>query len=194
MWFLGDDNTGRVCIWNLKAVLDPSLPKFFCQLDHHNGGWSGGKGVLVVGLLISHVNMVCFVACVNCVRWSNDGRFLASGGDDKIIIIWKLISSKMGGHSVNSVFEKNNLEIWKSVCMLRGHDGDVLDLAWSPEDTYLATCSIDNTVKVWDTQNLPRTELVRTLEGKDKNLLKNLRLRVKIVVVTYVGCRTHKYG
>lgn len=28
--------------------------------------------------------------------------------------------------------------------------GDVLDLAWSPQDRWLATCSVDNTVMVWD--------------------------------------------
>ena len=33
---------------------------------------------------------------------------------------------------------------------LRGHDGDVIDLAWSPADLYLATCSVDNLVLVWD--------------------------------------------
>ena len=33
---------------------------------------------------------------------------------------------------------------------LRQHDGDVLDLSWSPEDRWLASCSVDNTVIVWD--------------------------------------------
>jgi len=28
-------------------------------------------------------------ACVNCVRWSNNGVYLASGGDDKLIMVWK---------------------------------------------------------------------------------------------------------
>ena len=28
-------------------------------------------------------------ACVNCVRWSNGGMYLASGGDDKLIMVWK---------------------------------------------------------------------------------------------------------
>ena len=32
---------------------------------------------------------------------------------------------------------------------------DVLDLAWSPDDSKLATCSIDNTIRIWDAQNLP---------------------------------------
>ena len=30
-----------------------------------------------------------FAACVNCVRWSNSGRFLASAGDDKLVMIWQ---------------------------------------------------------------------------------------------------------
>ena len=28
-------------------------------------------------------------ACVNSVRWSNNGKYLASGGDDKIVMIWQ---------------------------------------------------------------------------------------------------------
>lgn len=31
-----------------------------------------------------------FSACVNCVRWSASGKFLASGGDDKIVMIWQI--------------------------------------------------------------------------------------------------------
>jgi len=29
------------------------------------------------------------VACVNCIRWSNNGRYLASASDDKLIMIWQ---------------------------------------------------------------------------------------------------------
>ena len=29
-------------------------------------------------------------ACVNCVRWSNNGKYLASAGDDKLIMIWQI--------------------------------------------------------------------------------------------------------
>lgn len=28
-------------------------------------------------------------ACVNSVRWSCNGRYLASGGDDRLIMIWQ---------------------------------------------------------------------------------------------------------
>ena len=27
--------------------------------------------------------------CVNTVRWSNNGHFLASGGDDKVVMLWQ---------------------------------------------------------------------------------------------------------
>jgi protein HIRA/HIR1 len=57
---------GRVSIWNMKPILDSAaaknkdVPKLLTQMDHHEG-------------------------CVNCVRWSHDGRFLASAGDDKLV-------------------------------------------------------------------------------------------------------------
>ena len=38
---------------------------------------------------------------------------------------------------------------------LRQHHGDMLDLAWSPGDRWLATCSVDNTVVVWDVAGMP---------------------------------------
>lgn len=59
---------GRVSIWNMKPILDSaaakdkSVPKLLTQMDHHEG-------------------------CVNCVRWSHDGKFLASGGDDKLVSV-----------------------------------------------------------------------------------------------------------
>ena len=31
-----------------------------------------------------------FLACVNCVRWSCGGKYLATGGDDKLIMIWQM--------------------------------------------------------------------------------------------------------
>lgn len=64
-------DSGRVVIWNLLPVLsekieqDESVPKMLCQLDNH-------------------------LACVNCVRWSPNGQMLASGSDDKLVMIWKM--------------------------------------------------------------------------------------------------------
>ncbi|ODM92536.1 Protein HIRA [Orchesella cincta] len=140
----GNDSVGRVVIWNMQPILskeeDATVPKLLCQLDHHN-------------------------ACVNCVRWSNSGKSLCSGGDDRVIIVWKLVSRFSGNVSTtaqNSAFGKTNLEQWKPSCMLRSHTGDILDLAWSPGDRYLASASVDNTVIVWDAQKFP--QIVTTLK------------------------------
>lgn len=60
-------------------------------------------------------------ACVNCVRWSCGGQYLASGGDDKLIMIWRL--SGGGGSNVFGGNGKLNAETWRCVATLRGHAG-----------------------------------------------------------------------
>lgn len=45
---------------------------------------------------ISNSRFCSFVACVNCVRWSNSGKYLASGGDDKLVMIWSFAKYPQG--------------------------------------------------------------------------------------------------
>ncbi|XP_034840349.1 protein HIRA [Maniola hyperantus] len=130
-------DSGRVVVWNLNSVLyeevevDPNVPKMLCQMDNH-------------------------LACVNCVRWSNGGRYLASGGDDRLVMVWGL--SVVAGAT-----GKHKAETWRCLSTLRGHAGDVLDLAWSPLDKWLASCSVDNTIIIWNAEKFP--ELVCVLNG-----------------------------
>ncbi|SPP79644.1 protein HIRA homolog [Drosophila guanche] len=136
------NDCGRVVIWNLQPVLsekdefDEAIPKMLCQMDQH-------------------------LACVNCVRWSQNGVYLASGSDDKLIMIWRKITGSSGVFGTGGM--QKNHESWRCFHTLRGHAGDVLDLAWSPNDIYLASCSIDNTVIIWDAQAFPA--MVTTLKG-----------------------------
>lgn len=131
-------DSGRVVVWNLNSVLfehlelDPNVPKMLCQMDNH-------------------------LACVNCVRWSNGGKYLASGGDDRLVMVWAL-----GGCTPTSS-GKHKVESWRCVSTLRGHAGDVLDLAWSPLDKWLASCSVDNSIIIWNAEKLP--EMVCVLNG-----------------------------
>ncbi|XP_037094219.1 LOW QUALITY PROTEIN: protein HIRA-like [Pollicipes pollicipes] len=124
----GQDRTGTIAVWNMapveseRAELDAAVPRQLCRLDDHLG-------------------------CVNCLRWSADGRHLASGGDDKLVMVWR--HTKTGGAAPFGSSQPC-LEGWRAVTTLRAHDGDVIALAWSPEDRYLATCSVDNLVLVWD--------------------------------------------
>lgn len=133
---------GRVTIWNMlpikneKDEQDAAQPKMLCQMDNHLG-------------------------CVNCVRWSLNGTMLASGGDDKIIMIWKRIKGT-GGASFGGL--SKNHENWRCMYTLRGHEGDVLDLSWSPGDRWLASSSVDNSVFVWDLTSSPPT-VVSILKG-----------------------------
>ncbi|XP_069476160.1 protein HIRA [Ambystoma mexicanum] len=137
-------DSGKVVIWNMPPVLkedaekSESVPKMLCQMDNH-------------------------LACVNCVRWSNSGSFLASGGDDKLIMLWKR-AAYIGPSTVfGSSSKLANVEQWRCVSILRSHTGDVMDVAWSPHDAWLASCSVDNTVVIWNALKFP--EIIATLQG-----------------------------
>ena len=116
---------------------------------------------------------------MNCVRWSFRGNLLASCGDDKLIHVyeirpgpgaavfgssekpnienWKLALT-LHGHTAD-VVRTATPSLSKStdlrICLQRNSelsDRDVcgqVDLAWSPDDTCLASCSMDNTVRIW---------------------------------------------
>ncbi|KAG0175754.1 HIR complex subunit, partial [Apophysomyces sp. BC1034] len=110
---------------------------------------------------------------VLCVRWSSDGRYLASGSDnDNVIIIWELDRLNSGLGSGFGDYETNH-ETWRAVKYLRGHESgemgymeviaynvrsDVQDIAWSKDSHYLASCgadglSDDKMVKIWRTSD-----------------------------------------
>ncbi|KAG5683271.1 hypothetical protein PVAND_012561 [Polypedilum vanderplanki] len=136
------NDSGSVIIWNLepvlseKAEMDPKVPKILCQIDNH-------------------------LSCVNAVRWSSNGLMLASGADDKLIMIWKRFGG--AGSNFGSSGMAKNVENWRCTSTLRGHSGDVLDLAWSPQDRWLASCSVDNSIIIWDAQAFPT--IIATLKG-----------------------------
>nr|XP_018912523.1 PREDICTED: protein HIRA-like [Bemisia tabaci] len=138
------EDSGRVTIWNMapitaeKVEKDEKVPKMLCQLDNH-------------------------LACVNSVRWSFSGRYLASGGDDKLVMVWSFSKYAGGSNPAFGSGGKMNAESWRCISTLRGHNGDVLDLAWSPHDVWLATCSVDNTIIIWDADKLP--QMVTILKG-----------------------------
>lgn len=139
----GPEKCGRVIIWNMSPILNPTqeekkdVPRKLCQMDNH-------------------------LACINCVRWSNNGRYLASAGDDKNLMVWQMAGrvhhhSSSANHQAQShVFESANIEQWRCIATLNGHNGDILDLGWSHNDQYLASCSVDNMIIVWDATNFPQ--------------------------------------
>nr|CCA16712.1 conserved hypothetical protein [Albugo laibachii Nc14]CCA21817.1 conserved hypothetical protein [Albugo laibachii Nc14] len=88
---------------------------------------------------------------VNCVRWAKHGHYLASGSDDRLLLLYKM---KPGNASSVAFGSKQaaNKQNWVCFATLKSHTMDVQDVAWSPDDRMLASCSIDNTILIWNVE------------------------------------------
>ncbi|KAK6926603.1 WD40 repeat [Dillenia turbinata] len=129
----------KVRIWNMKSVggdfqNDEFTQRLLATLRDHFGS-------------------------VNCIRWAKHGKYVASGSDDQVILVHE---RKPGsGTSEFGSGEPPDVENWKVVMTLRGHTADVVDLNWSPDDSILASASLDNTVHIWNMSNGICTAVLR---------------------------------
>ena len=71
---------------------------------------------------------------IKTVKYSPDGKLIASAGEDEIIKIW----------STSNYTQEYNLI---------GHTGLIDDLEWSKDGTKIASVSSDGTLKTWDLSN-----------------------------------------
>src|SRR5215469_13092069 len=62
--------------------------------------------------------------------WSPDGQFIAAGGGDGVLWVWRHDSGESR--------------------LLEGHAGQIYSVAWSPDGKTLASGSEDKTVRLWD--------------------------------------------
>jgi protein HIRA/HIR1 len=116
-------------IWNMRPILDPNaeadstVPKRLAYLTDHQ-------------------------ATANVVRFSPCGTYLASGSDDKCIIIYELrpgrAQAAFGGSGSTA-----SVENWRVKEVIRGHNSNVADLSWSKDSKLLASASYDNKVIIW---------------------------------------------
>ncbi|KAE9608706.1 putative transcription factor WD40-like family [Lupinus albus] len=108
------------------------------------------------------------------MKFSHSGNYLASGGEDSVVRIWRVVSMETSSfrfsaedsivskvkHDISCSQRKNSsnslnvlpnkiLQIEDSPLQeFYGHSGDVLDLAWSSSDILLSS-STDKTVRLW---------------------------------------------
>ncbi|EOA38913.1 hypothetical protein CARUB_v10011309mg [Capsella rubella] len=95
------------------------------------------------------------------LKFSPDGKYLATGGEDGVVKIWRitlsdsLLASFMRQQEPISqqealvLFPQKAFHIEETPFQeLYGHTGDVLDLAWS-DSNLLLSASKDNTVRLW---------------------------------------------
>eukprot|EP01135_Chromosphaera_perkinsii_P001218 Nk52_evm17s162 gene=Nk52_evmTU17s162 len=66
-----------------------------------------------------------------CIKFSNNGKMLASSSKDGTVKIW-------------------NMESMKCMKTLQGDSGEVSFVAWSPDDALLLSCGGDGSLKIWD--------------------------------------------
>lgn len=85
-------------------------------------------------------------ATVNIARFSPNGMYLATAGDDRTIVIWVQKSKPV---SFGATEEKVS---WCNAKILRGHLSDVYDISWSPDSMYLVSGSVDNSAIVWSVE------------------------------------------
>ncbi len=110
------------------------------------------------------------------VRFSPDGRFLASSARDGTVRVWDPAAGKclvtFRGHAADQWISglawspdgkrlasggwDQRIEVWdagtgKALASLRGHTGPIFGLDWSPDGKRLVLTSGDGTVKLWNT-------------------------------------------
>lgn len=79
----------KLKIWATAPILDEKMeqatavPRLLCTLTSHAGEWRVKVG--------EGQPLMARAGVVMCVRWSPTGRYLASGSDDKVVMISSLI-------------------------------------------------------------------------------------------------------
>ena len=92
------------------------------------------------------------------VAYSPDGKYLATGGDEKLVKIW-------------------NLEDGSLLQTLAGHTGDVSDIIFSQDGKKMASCGRNGLIFVWNTETWEYENILRHYDplalefSKDGSLL-----------------------
>ncbi|TRX91249.1 hypothetical protein FHL15_007854 [Xylaria flabelliformis] len=106
------------------------------------------------------------------VEFSQDGRFLATGGRDRVLRVWAVIATEEDRKAYDDE-ESANTEKEERLSApvfhpqpareFKGHEGDILDLSWS-KNNFLLSSSMDKTVRLW---HMSRRECLCTFKHKD---------------------------
>ncbi|KAJ6666201.1 hypothetical protein lerEdw1_001106 [Lerista edwardsae] len=131
--------SGSIRIWDLEAakILRTLMghKANICSLDFHPFGGFVASGSM-------DTNIKGHTQAVRCLRFSPDGKWLASSADDHTVKLWDLAAGKI-------MFE------------FTGHTGPVNVVEFHPNEYLLASGSSDRTVRFWD---LEKFQVVSCIE------------------------------
>ena len=133
-----------------KTAQTPSPSRGSSKQHHHHR---------LVATLSAHTG-----SSVLSVRFSNNGKYLASAGDDTAVCVYAKANVTAGPGFGDSGTEQAQ---WHRIKLCRGHGLDVVDLAWAPDDSHLVSCSLDSEtpIIVWKLTDLVSGQSSRSSSG-----------------------------
>ncbi|TPX37607.1 hypothetical protein SmJEL517_g00636 [Synchytrium microbalum] len=172
----------KIKIWNTDPILhqdkedDPEVPKLLSTLGYHTGPvvcvrFSNGDGrflasgsddqKILIWELDRYVNAP--QRCKPEVEpWLRNESQSDSSQDSDASLEISRSPTAMTGLAFGSTEGEVSVEAWRVHRRLVGHVSDVQDMAWAPDNSYLASCGLDSTVIIWDGQTF---EKVKKLDG-----------------------------
>ncbi|KAJ3451000.1 wd repeat and hmg-box DNA binding protein [Anaeramoeba flamelloides] len=167
---------------------------------HPNGEYfftAGSDGVIRIFPTNDSMEMECKEFTnnegpINCLNVSPDGVYLASGSEDKKVLLFNCSELKFEKiltqtqTSINCITfspdssflavgcESSEIKIVPlndstSHYFLKGHTGPVKALSWDPQGTFLASASEDGSVRIFNVNEKQEVKVIPSVEGKEEN-------------------------
>ncbi|KAJ5630757.1 TUP1-like enhancer of split [Penicillium longicatenatum] len=142
---------GYVRIWSTEAIYNTGNPEFaskpkqLASMSNHSG-------------------------TIHTVRFSPNGKYLASGADDKIVCVYTLDANPPTHGSTFGSDEAPPVENWRTIRRLIGHDNDVQDLGWSYDSSILVSVGLDSKVVVWSGHTFEKLKTIAVHQSHVKGI------------------------
>jgi len=138
-------------------------------LEKHVNGDGEGKDSRLLATLGAHEGSVL------ALRFSHDGKFLASAGDDTQVCIYTKMMTNGDEHKFNLVDDSGS---WMRTKLCKGHNLDVVGVDFSCDDRILCSCSLDkeSPLILWDLHSSNGMILspLKVLHGGHTSLVKGV--------------------